>query len=223
MFDKNGFSSINVEGLDSLLSVYEELEAANTRQRNGYGFGCPEGCSICCSTSALNIEATVFELIPLALYLHGAGLTDHFYSVIKGRGFDSSCVMHSPGDQVFTGSGCSAYRWRPLVCRLFGYSAVSGRDGRARFSACRVMKERYPGIADRMNTLLEADCGIPVNSEVGMRVCQLNPALASKRYGINEALFRAIEFIGLRMRYAAESDNTLNDIPPILPDGERSA
>ncbi len=223
MFDAALFPGFSFEGLDSLLDVYHELDEINNSLRSIPGLNCPQGCSLCCRASSINIEVTVFELIPLCLHLQSINMLDQIYDSIQRTVFSAPCVMLSSDKDALSAGGCSCYMWRPLICRLFGFSAVRDKYGVLKFSICRVMKEYAPHLPDIMREKINKGLSLPVNSSVSLAVSQLNPYLGSARYGINEALSRSIEIVGLKLHHLKRQNHTDDDYQPNRPTDRKIA
>lgn len=215
MFTISGFSLSAFEGLDKLIQMYHDVDTTQKGLNNIPGLQCPQGCSRCCHTSAANIEVTIFELIPLCLHLHDINMLDCMYHEIIKTGFDATCVLLEQEPGKAKDGGCRHYMWRPLLCRLFNYSAVMNKYGKIQYAMCHVIKKKSPELQDIMKDKISKDLQVPINSSLTMTLAQLNPYLSSKRYGINEALYRAIEYVGFKLsRIADEGENNLHDDPP---------
>jgi uncharacterized protein len=224
MFDSALYSYASFEGLDSLLQIYYELDQLSINLRTIPGLSCPKGCSHCCCTSALNIEVSVLEFIPLCLHLHSINKLNDMYDRIQTEGFSMPCIMLSQDTDVTTlAGGCTYYAWRPLICRLFGFSAVRDKYGKLRFSLCRVIKEKTPNLLELMQGKINPELSVPVNSELSLFISQLNPYLGASRYGINEALSRTIEYVGYKLADLKGLGINNDDFKPDRPSGRKIA
>ena len=110
------------ERLDIMKKLYEKLESAQNLFQEKFRIHCKEGCGTCCEH--FNPDITPLESDYLAYGL-----------ILEGRDSDVLKLLHSesenPGgcplyrkNSVFH---CSVYKWRPMICRLFGASAVQPR------------------------------------------------------------------------------------------------
>lgn len=93
---------------------------------------------------------------------------------------------------------CSAYELRPLVCRLFGFSAVRDKTGRARYSLCKTMKIPNPAMAHVVSASVDRGLCAPVFSEYSMRLCGISPSSLAQRHPINTAIRLALEHVLFR-------------------------
>ncbi|MGP1507433.1 MAG: YkgJ family cysteine cluster protein [Sphaerochaeta sp.] len=120
------------ERLDIMKKLYEKLESAQNLFQEKFRIHCKEGCGTCCEH--FNPDITPLESDYLAYGL-----------ILEGRDSDVLKLLHSesenPGgcplyrkNSVFH---CSVYKWRPMICRLFGASAVTAKDGHAAFRNCK--------------------------------------------------------------------------------------
>ena len=89
------------------------------------------GCGTCCSEFEPTISAVAAELI--AAYI--IGVKRDLKSLVPDSPEASGppCLFYSPS---YAGA-CSIYPVRPLICRLFGYSAVKDRSGGPLYRLCK--------------------------------------------------------------------------------------
>jgi Fe-S-cluster containining protein len=84
---------IILAAIDEIFALWEKLEQFE-------GFPCVDSCTDCCSNAAITCTTIEFEIMKLA--------------VPESTNGGLGCPFK-------TKKGCSVYRFRPLVCRLFGY------------------------------------------------------------------------------------------------------
>lgn len=99
-------------------TLYSEMSKESLEYSSNNSISCPSKCDHCCKNS--NVSATPLEMLPLALEL------------IKNNNLD---LNFDKSTCIFNQSGCSVYSKRPTVCRLFGWSKVSSKEGQ-RLSMC---------------------------------------------------------------------------------------
>jgi uncharacterized protein len=135
--------------LESLVELYRRADEAVAAFCAGSGLACPHGCGTCC-------EGFVPDVMPLeaaAVAAFLAGKDKAAAWSLAGAG------SHVPGDPdlavrgqssadrgqscpLFTADSpwhCTVYEARPLVCRLFAFSAVRDKRGQSSFALCRLM------------------------------------------------------------------------------------
>nr|WP_320011512.1 YkgJ family cysteine cluster protein [uncultured Desulfobulbus sp.] len=172
-----------------VMGLYAELDAQVALFRSVSGLQCPAGCGTCCQSS--KVEATVLELIPLAIRLMGSDTCDQLLGYLsQTENRSGTCLLCDPkGDK----GHCSVYEHRGIVCRLFGFAGNRDRQQLPQLAACRVMRAEEPALFPRAAALLELEPGLlPLFSEWGMRLTAIDPALGTRRLPINEALYEAL-------------------------------
>lgn len=187
------------EGLDQLLEVYDEIDSLIVEFKRTAGYDCLKDCRKCCDTPAKKIEASIFEMLPLSIHLWQKGEAESWLQKIVETNSESQCVLYDDNPRRQLAGGCRAYFWRPLVCRLFGFSATTNKYGKPLIALCRHLKKTDLGLEDRIQGLIDKGLRIPINSRHSHRVSLINPSLGLIRYSINEALARALEMVGYRI------------------------
>lgn len=214
MLEVNNALVSSFAGLHQLLEVYEELDSRISEYKKTAGIDCIKYCKRCCGTQAKNIEVSVFEILPLAIHLWQRGEADLWLAKLSQTSDESPCVLYNPDPTLE--SGCRAYVWRPLICRLFGFSAVLNKEGKPSPSLCRDLKAADPGLAQRVQELIKNGLAVPVNSHFARKISAINPFLGQVRYSINNALRLALETAGFRLALLSGGDH-YDDIPPRGP------
>lgn len=188
---------------DQAEALLGEIEAATTAFAAESGIRCREGCGQCCLKPG--IEVQVIELLPLARALVAAGEADAVYERAAANA-DGSCVFYRPSGPDDTLGRCSRYSLRPSLCRLFGFAAVSGKDGAPpALAACHWHKRLAPERVAAAQRAIDAGASVPRFSEWSLRLRLLAPTPAlAERLPINRALMRAIEKTDLAARSAPE-------------------
>ncbi|MFH0784578.1 MAG: YkgJ family cysteine cluster protein [Pseudomonadota bacterium] len=198
-----------------VLEVYQELDVAVAAFAGHTGLACPQGCGHCCSSE--NVEATVLECIPVAFELFRTFQAELILKRLEKNGDEKRCVLYR-SDYTEVGLwGCSQYRTRTVVCRLFGFAGNRDRTGIPRLAMCRVMKERL-----RPETITVAlkhdDLVMPLFSEAGLRITALHPGLGTLRMPVNTALREALQKVGMILDLAAPDRVVLLSDPEHPPD-----
>ena len=65
-------------GIKELLEIYEEIDFHIENLKKDADINCIEGCGQCCEIPSFKIETTIFESIPLAIYLWDRGEAEIF-------------------------------------------------------------------------------------------------------------------------------------------------
>lgn len=209
---------VSFEGLEALLDFYREVDSVTDRFKKQGKVDCLASCRECCRTSAANIEVSIFEFLPLSIHLWQAGKAEFWLARTAEAAPDSPCVLLNDDVLLQPEGGCRFYAWRPLLCRLFGFSAVKNKYGRPVVALCRRITQKNPGLRERLQALVDSGLPVPINSYYARRVSLLNPALGQRRYPINKAFLLALETTGYRLALAGENGyphETPPDLPPV--------
>lgn len=204
--------------LTTVHSVYIRAEEALASFRARNGLACPPGCGTCC-------EGFIPDILPLEAFYLAAWLVrnrpgqaleiaDSGVLPSNGRG----CPLYDPDNPY---AHCTVYPGRPLICRLFAFSGVRTKNGRASFSLCRGM----PGLpAPRAGARsweggdLEALFGAPpLMSDFGAELEGIAPGDALRREPLTEALAPAIRQILFLDGLGAQDGTGTDGDDPVLP------
>ncbi len=198
-----------------VLLVYAELDLAVKRFAEITGLACPPGCGRCCASE--KVEATVLECIPLAFELFRLNQAELILKRLEKRGEKRQCLLYRP-DWTREGRwGCTQYRHRTVVCRLFGFAGNRDRRGIKQLAMCRIMK---PMTGAEAASVLpsEAASAMPLFADAGLRVTALHPALGTRRQPINQALQEALVKVGIFLDHSEPSPAGKRTAPVDPPD-----
>jgi len=176
--------------------IYQEIEKQTLRVRRQTGMVCPDRCGQCCWSR--NIEATVVEMIPMVSHLLRSGTMPEILASLDTAGPEDLCVFFRP-DMAHREQGfCSEYRYRPLVCRLFGFSARRGKDDQVSAQVCRVIKQADPGACARFDALCRSGVLPPMRAWF-QRIASMDPARGYRLMPINQAWKECIDLFFWRI------------------------
>ncbi len=163
------------------------------------GLKCSKGCGRCCENP--NIEATVLELLPLALELLQRPEAKEWIERIETADGFGPCLFYRP-DPLAAGHGrCAVYLWRPMICRLFGFATRPDKQGQSKLATCTTIKQTCSGEYRKSENSLNAGLASPQMGNFAMKVFQIDPGLGKKQLPINEAVKVALERVAVRLRY----------------------
>lgn len=179
-----------LEKAKAVEAIFEKLEKEVATFQGWTGLHCATGCGKCCYKP--DIESTVLELLPFAIHLYQHKLAFAWIDKVKDTG-SPLCVLLSPSRM---GAGlCSEYKHRPLICRLFGYSARIDKYERRELMSCTVIKtEQQAQFAIASDQVL-AGALVPMITQYYMQLRAIDFEMAREYFPINEAIKRAIEVI----------------------------
>lgn len=158
---------------DQIQKIYQEMDEQSKSYSQTNQVSCPSKCNHCCSNP--NVSATPLEMLPLALYL------------IKNNQIPKNLDSKTC---AFKTDKCSVYEYRPTVCRLFGWTQVSGKNN-PRLSIC-------PKVQTVSGKL---DLNAPNIANFASKVKEVDPSLGSTILPINQALQQMIDSILLYQKY----------------------
>lgn len=169
--------------------LFNQLEHESAQFQEDSGLGCISGCGKCCSYP--NIEASPLEFLPWAFYLFLNGEAERTLKEL-GEKNSSICLIYKPLSIVDQGR-CGNYKYRGLICRLFGYAANKDKYGNLRLTTCNIIKD---GQADNYKTTAEAiekGLYVPVFTNYYMQLNQIDFRMGNIMLPVNKALKMAIE------------------------------
>lgn len=169
--------------------LFHQLEQETTAFAKVSGMSCVSGCGKCCTYP--DVEASPLEFLPWAFHLFLNGEAENTLLKLKEKN-SSTCLIYQPLSIIDQGS-CSNYKYRGLICRLFGSAASTDKYGKLRLATCKIIKE---GQTDAYNSNLEAlskGLSVPIFSTYYMQLNQIDFHLGNIILPINKALKIAIE------------------------------
>ncbi|ARV06208.1 hypothetical protein BTO04_05595 [Polaribacter sp. SA4-10] len=170
-------------------NLFNQLEQENIQLKKTSGIGCVAGCGKCCTYS--NIEASPLEFLPWAFHLLLNGEAEKTLTLLN-KTESATCFIYKPLSEINQGS-CSNYKYRGLICRLFGFAANTDKYGNLRLATCKIIKE---GQTDKYNSTAEAmkkGLYVPVFTEYYMQLNQIDFKLGNIILPVNKALKMALE------------------------------
>ena len=183
----------NVAG--QVMEVYGDLDRHIEESRLRSGLHCIAGCGACCEST--EVEATIGELLPLAFRLWHAGTASERLRLVEGGPQHSRCVLYEPTRGRPGFGRCGVYPYRPLVCRLFGFSTRLNKQGTPRLVTCRLIRRSAETAEAGEQPQPDVDC-FPIMGAYATRVYAIEPSLG-RLEPINEALRGALTYVGFRL------------------------
>ncbi|MGE5254448.1 MAG: YkgJ family cysteine cluster protein [Planctomycetaceae bacterium] len=174
------------------------MEQQVVQFKRSAGIECLPGCISCCAT-ALFVEASIFEMLPLSLHFWEEGRAPEILEKLEGIHPEAPCILLNPNPHGLSG-GCGYYRFRPLICRLFGFSASLDKKEQLVVTICNPLRERHSGIAERINGRIREDLPVPRMPDFSRKVALIHPQLGQEKYPINIAFLEALEMVGQKIQ-----------------------
>jgi Fe-S-cluster containining protein len=185
--------------VDLVNNLFDKLEDDISKFKHEYKLDCIKGCYQCCLKP--DIEATVLEFLPLALHLYKTGKHIEVLERLEQLEENSLCIGLNINNIEEQNGGCSIYPYRGLICRLFGFSAVTDKNDKNIISTCKIIKTELSEDFQKADSEVKNGADIPVIKNYYMELYGIDPNLATNYYQINSAIRRAIELVAMRMEY----------------------
>jgi Fe-S-cluster containining protein len=179
--------------------VFSELDKAIADFQSESFWACREGCGDCCNSP--EVEVTVLEALPHALGLWELGKAE-LYAEQLTRFLGKPCMFYVPNVSDSSLGRCSIYETRPLLCRMFGFTAQLGKDSLPRLAACRWQKLQGAELLAKIDHELKGGTlEVPLFGYWEQRLSELDPSqVLSQRLPINEAFLKAIDYVYWRQQ-----------------------
>lgn len=176
--------------VQAIEEVFDLLTTEMAMFQGWSGLTCQSGCGKCCNKA--DIEATVLEFLPLAHSLFLMNQCEEWLMQLREKQ-SALCILFQPRDN---GNGsCSDYRYRGLICRLFGFSARTDKYAQREFISCQTIKTGQTSAFAETTRKVQQGEFVPVMNHYYMRLHAIDRDLARDFYPINEAIKRAIETV----------------------------
>jgi Fe-S-cluster containining protein len=189
--------------IEKLFAVYAELEEQMAHFKRVARIDCLSKCQRCCETAG-SVEASPFEMLPLSIHLWKKGKAEAFLEQLMKVDPEGPCILLNRDPALSSKGGCRYYSLRPLICRLFGFSAISDKYGNPKIALCKPLKELNPEIEDRINERIQEGLKVLVIPHFSRQVAFIHPNLGKDLYSINYSLRQALEIVGYRMQFQKE-------------------
>ncbi|OGK10798.1 MAG: hypothetical protein A2W80_03590 [Candidatus Riflebacteria bacterium GWC2_50_8] len=188
-----------------MLSLYHRIQKIESLQKtvdkevrqckSHTGIECVQHCAHCCSYE--DITASPAEFLPFAWHAWRLGLLDQWFDELDKH--DSKvCAFARLSEGAW---GCKIYPARGLICRLFGFSATTDKNGRPLFAACRILRQHRPELVENVTGYLARGGKMPVIAHYYRQLSAIEPALGREMMPINQAIKKALEIIYFHFSY----------------------
>lgn len=189
-------------------SLYQKIQKVETLQtvidreikafKIGSGIDCLQHCSECCNYQ--EIMATPLEFLPFAWHAFKLGQLDYWFNELEKNSENHHCVFYCGDGNNW---GCQIYPVRGLICRLFGFSAITDKTGKPVYGACKVLKQQKIDLVNKTRELVSKGARIPVMAHQYRRLASIDPVSGNEFLPINRAVKKSLEIIYFHFAYAA--------------------
>lgn len=188
-----------------MISLYHKVQKIETLQRiidkdtrafkRHTCIDCENHCAECCHYH--DVTATPLEFLPFAWHASKLGLLEQWFDELE-KSTSRQCIFSRLENNTW---GCKIYPVRGLICRLFGFSATTDKNGKPVFAACRILKQQQPDAASKAGLYVMEGGRVPVISTYYRRLASIDPVLGNQFMPINEAIRKALEIVYYNLCY----------------------
>lgn len=182
--------------------LFKDLEKESIQFEKSSGLSCVAGCGKCCTHP--DIEASPLEFFPWAFHLFLQGEAENTLKLLAETK-SATCFIYQPLAFIDKGK-CGAYKYRGLICRLFGFSANTDKYGKLRLATCKIIKESQPEKYERIEASINQGMEVPIFTEYYMRLNQIDFRLGNMILPVNKALKVALEEVLRYYEYRTSTD-----------------
>jgi Fe-S-cluster containining protein len=115
---------------------------------------------------------------------------EKFQNRLKQEPTATGCSFYDPAQAAH----CTIYPVRPLICRLFAWSALTNKKGELDYKSCRHMQQREQVASNAMNNSQPLP---PLMTLFSHRVAAIQPTCAGERALLQDELGRALQRLNL--------------------------
>lgn len=171
--------------------LFQNLDLEISEFQSKTNLHCKMGCGKCCTNPEMN--ASPLEFLPWAFHLFLNGQAEKVLTELTHK-TTSICHVYNTISIVDNHSGnCSSYKYRGLICRLFGYGANTDKYGQLRMSTCSIIKQNQTKNYKKTTEAINNGLKIPIFTDYYMNLSQIDFKLGNIIIPINKALQYAIE------------------------------
>lgn len=183
------------EKVKEVKKIYRIIDADVHRFKKVTGLKCLRYCSHCCENP--HITATVLEFLPLAYQLYKENRCEEYLEKLKEAEAEDrpNCFLLTYPENWKNAGRCLEYKYRPLVCRLFGFAVALDKNSLRQLVTCAGIKHKYNENYEKTVHSLETMPDVPVMKNYYMMLYGIDTVLAQKYYPICTALRMAIETV----------------------------
>lgn len=173
--------------------LFEALENEIASFKNHTKLDCIAGCGNCCNNA--KVDASPLEFFPWAFHLFLNGQAQNTIEALQNT-TDARCFMFKALSFTDVRAGkCTDYKYRGLICRLFGFSANRDKYGQMRMATCARIKEEQKQQFTEAEIAISNGLYLPVFSDYYTKLSSIDARLGKDLYPINQALQIALEEI----------------------------
>ena len=191
------------EMVEAVEEVYHDLDRHLDLISQRTNMRCKHLCYQCCDKE--DIEASPLEFFPLVAHLYESGEIDDFLKILDQNGESNYCTLFLRGAACEGKWSCLHYKYRGLVCRLFGYGYRMNRSDQPELVTCKILKELHPEkVKIALQFGIDMPESVPLFRNYAMRLFMIDAELSIERYPIKVAIKIAIEKLYFEYSYSSQ-------------------
>lgn len=173
--------------------VFGNLEREVATFQKTTGMQCVSGCGLCCKKP--DIAATTLEFLPLAYHLYREGKAYEWLEKLQAEQDDPICAAFKPLMKEGGKGFCGQYKYRGMICRLFGFSAMLDKQGRPQLVTCKTIKTSYPEVYLGAVEHVINNHPIPIMRNFYFQLRAIDSVLGQTLMPINHAIMEAVKVV----------------------------
>jgi Fe-S-cluster containining protein len=197
----------SVEKIRGVLKIFKRVDADVHNFKMRSGLSCFRQCCRCCVSK--EVFVTILEVLPMAYWILKRDLQDEFIEKMESNPTAQCVLLKNHTKNRFFGS-CLIYNLRPLICRMFGFSAILDKNGLPKLVTCQVIKRvfrhRFQSASNSLDTYQ-----VPIMKRYYAMLYSIDYSVSHRYYPVNEALRIAFKDVGSPppINYASTFDRRL--------------
>lgn len=187
--------------VEEVEALYQKLELEVSAFQTKSQLSCLAGCGKCCTNP--EIDTSPLEFLPYALHLFLNGKAQETLTNLNNNPA-THCSLYKAHSALDPSKGsCSDYKYRALICRLFGYGANKNKYNQLQLVTCKIIKEKQKDTFEKTNQDINNGLEVPIFTDYYMNLSQIDFKLGNIILPINKALAYALEEV---LQYYAYRD-----------------
>lgn len=192
--------TITEERIKLIFKLYDKLEKKQEKFCAQFDIHCFDGCGQCCEHFTPDITET--EALFLAYGLIKENRDEEVIKLLHSKDMNEEhyCPLYRK-DNPFH---CSVYKFRPLICRLFGASASHDKENNCVFKKCKFNQIGHDVTCEEFN---KHKAMVVLMSDYGETLNEIEPNNLEKEL-LPSALEKAVNKIRYILDLKQESKNS---------------
>ena len=173
--------------IDKLSAIYAKIEQQVDKLQKKTCVSCIANCGECCKRFEPYIS--VLEAVPLAKYLRNNPEKHELYkqNVKRNEVKWYACPFYDDEKH------CTVYPIRPLICRLFGFSANRDRYNKVVFSTCSKIENEMPEKVKVARALTRTGLDVPIYQDIAQQIQEIDFYMATDYHPFSRSVQIAVD------------------------------